>query len=98
MSIKKADFYNRTLESFTQLKKDYPSTSLGRHIELAFGDYSNLMSITDKELSEALSKYVAELEFNTVSDKDLAHIIEDGEQMFNVNEDDDSEDDEDTDY
>lgn len=96
MSTKKIDFYNKALGSFTQLKKDYPSTSLGKHIELAFGDCRNLMSITDKELSEALEKYISELELNTVSDKDLAHIIEDGEQMFDVNE--DREDDEDEDY
>ena len=94
MSTKKADFYNRTLVSFTQLKKDYPSTSLGRHIELAFGDYSNLMSVTDKELSEALNKYISELEFNTVSDKDIDEIIKDGEELFNVNEDQDDNEEE----
>ena len=97
MSTKKADFYNRTLESFTQLKKDYPGSTLGRHIELAFGDYNNLMSITDKELSEALIKYTAELELNTLSDNDLDKIIKDGEELFNVNED-DSDEEESEDY
>ena len=97
MSNKKADFYNRTLESFTQLKRDYPGSTLGRHIELAFGDYSNLMSITDKELSEALDKYMSELEFNTLSDNDLDQIIKDGEEMFDVNQD-DSDDEESQDY
>lgn len=95
MNTKKTDFYNRTLEDFAQLKKDYPNSSLGKHIELAFGDYNNLMSLTDKELNQALEKYMSELEFDIISDQDLAEIIKDGEHMFDVDENIDEDRDED---
>ena len=95
---KKPDYYNRCLESFKHLRQEYPSSTLGKHLEIAFSDYSNMFSVTDKELSHALDKYISELDFNNISDKEIEKLVKDTEVMFEQLESDDYQDSYDSDF
>lgn len=79
---KEIDHYDNIVKSLKQLKKDYPTSNMGKHLEIAFSDYCSLFSVSDKELSYALDKYIAELDMNTVSDDDMEIVLRDTEILF----------------
>jgi len=80
--MKEIDYYDEGLKTLKQLKKEYPNLRLGQHLSMAFADYGDTFHVSNKEMSFALTKYQAELEFNTVSDSDIEEVIRNTEEMF----------------
>lgn len=78
---KKATPYNQAVQILHDLKKEYPSNTLGQHISTALGDYGDIWGITDKEFVFALEKYKAEMELNIISDSEVDKIVKDAENL-----------------
>ena len=76
------NYFEKIVKILKELKKDYPTSTLGKHIALAMYDYQDVFSVTDREFSFALEKYQAELEINTVSDKEIEDIERTTEELF----------------
>ena len=87
---KKPSCYNQCIKLLHELHKEYPSIELSVHIDTALAEYDGIWGISDKELLFALEKYKSEMEFNTVPEKEIEKIIEEGknlETMFKSDED-----------
>lgn len=88
------DYFERIQKGFKKLKAEYPTSTMGKHLDIAFGEYRCLFSVSDKELSHALDKYIAELDIDTF-DCDVEEIVKDGQTMFTeIEVDEDLEDEE----
>lgn len=88
---KKVTDYAQVIKLLIDLKKEYPTYTVGQHIATALGDYGDIWSVTDKEVAFALEKYKTELEFNIVSDQEVDKIVKDAQdltQLFKDEEDD----------
>lgn len=87
------DNYIKCLSLLTDLKKAYPSTTLGQHISMATADYTDVWGITDKEFLFALNKYATELEFNLENESSIEKIIANStnEKLFQLEEEDEDE-------
>ena len=58
------NYFDNIIKSIKELKKEYPTSNLGKHFDIIFGDYPNLFSISDKEMSHALDKYLANIDIH----------------------------------
>jgi hypothetical protein len=85
--------YNQAIQLFVELKKLYPTYTLGQHIATALSDYGDAWGISDKELVFALEKYRAELEYNIVSDIEVEKIVKDAQDLNKLMKDEEGEDD-----
>jgi hypothetical protein len=50
------------LSFLENLKKNYPTYNMGKHIATAFADYTDVWGLSDKVFSFPLLNYVIELE------------------------------------
>lgn len=81
MKKKKTNYYKFIIEELEELKKRYPSFSMGRHLATALGDYGDLWGVSDKEIHFAIKKYKAQMEMDVpieTDDVELNRIIDDG--------------------
>lgn len=90
---KQPNYYKEIISALSDLKKDYPTYNMGRHLSTATSDYPDIWDLSDKELLYALTKYKAELDLNTQPD-DINKIIEGAMHIENLfDEDDDTQED-----
>lgn len=89
---KKVTDYAQVIKLLTDLKKEYPSYSMGQHIATAIADYGDPWGITDKELAFALEKYKTELEFNVVTDQEVDKIVKDAQNLDKLFQEEEDED------
>lgn len=84
--MKTKNEYNEIILVFQQLHKKYPSYGIGRHVSMAFDEYPDVWSLSNKEFLFALNKYAAQLEMDYIPDEDafLKKVIEDGNHLFDV--------------
>ncbi len=78
---KKPTAYNQALHILQDLKKSYPSYTMGQHISTALADYGDAWGMTDKEFTFALEKYQSELEYNIVSETEVDKIVRDAQDL-----------------
>lgn len=78
---KKATAYTQAIHLLQELKRTYPTHTLGQHIAMSTSDYGDVWGITDKELLFALEKYKAELDFNIVPDESVDKIVRDAQDL-----------------
>lgn len=81
MKKKKPIIYNEVISLLQDLKKNYPTYTLGQHISTALSDYGDIWGISDKEFLFALEKYQAELEYNIASDTEVDKIVRDAQDL-----------------
>lgn len=79
--MKKKNHYNEIITVLSRLHKTYPAYTFGQHIDTALSDYTDIWSITDKELLFALEKYESELELDHNPSLDIEKIIKDGKEL-----------------
>jgi hypothetical protein len=90
---KKVTDYNQVIKLLTDLKKEYPSYTIGQHIATALGDYKDVWGVTDKEFLFALEKYKTELEVNMVTDQwEIDRIVKDAQDLTKLFQDEEEED------
>jgi hypothetical protein len=93
MKKKKPNYYAETIVILQDLKKTYPSYSIGKHIATALGDYNDIWGLSDKEILFAFTKYRAQLQMDIpheTDEEELQKIIHDGMNLSSIfNEDDD---------
>jgi len=91
MKKKKPNYYKEIVVILDDLGKTYPSYGLGRHLSTAFSEYTDLWGISDKDILFALTKYRAELSYDTPHPpiEDLEQLKEESKNLtiFNINED-----------
>lgn len=88
--MKNQDYFDKVLKLFRDLKRDHPDVEISKHYALATDCGS--FSLTDKELYLALQKHKAELDMNTLSNKDLERVIADTNELFQEIEPEDQDD------
>ena len=88
---KKTSEYNQAIHILLELKKLYPTYTMGSHLSFALSEYGDVWGLTDKELVFALEKYKTELEMDTVQDRDIDKIIKGGENLDKLFNDEDYE-------
>jgi hypothetical protein len=82
--MKNQVYFEKIIKILKELKKDHPDVDVSKHYSLAT-DCSNF-ALSDKELYYALQKHKAELDMNTLSDKDLEKVIAETEDLFKEEE------------
>jgi hypothetical protein len=87
--------YDQILATLKELKEEFPSYNMGRHLDTALSEYKDVWGITDKELLYALKKYKAQLTLDVPhpDDSELAKIINDGMHLETILHEDDEDDD-----
>lgn len=90
---KKPNYYKEIIDLLLELKKEYPSYSIGRHISTALDEYGDVWGLPDKEVLYALNKYKVTLEIDDApretNDEYLNKIIRDGMNLSLSNLEDD---------
>lgn len=76
--MRKTNHYNSIIKALQELKRDYPTLSIGQHLATFTEDYIDLWSISDKEMYFALEKYKAELDLNMVPEFDINRVYKEG--------------------
>jgi len=84
--MKKKNHYNEIITVLGRLHRSYPGYTFGQHIDTALSDYTDIWSLTDKELLFALEKYESELEMDHNTDLNIEKIIKDGKELSLDNE------------
>jgi hypothetical protein len=82
--MKNQVYFEKIIKILKELKKDHPDVDVSKHYSLATDD-SNF-TLSDKELFYALQKHKAELDMNTLSDKDFDKVIAETEELFKESE------------
>lgn len=90
---RKPTAYSQAMQLLQELKRLYPTYTLGQHIATALSDYGDAWGISDKELVFALEKYKAELEYNIVSDIEVDKIVRDAQDLDKLLKEEEEEDD-----
>lgn len=81
MKKNKTNYYKEIIDILKELKSQYPSYSLGKHISTALDDYGDIWGLSDKELHFAFTKYKAQMQMDVPhesSEDELDRIIKDG--------------------
>lgn len=89
MKKNKPKHYTEILTVLQELKKSYPSYSMGKHLSTALDEYGDIWGISDKEMLFALTKYKAQMEMDVpheTGEEELDKIIEDGMNLSSYNE------------
>jgi hypothetical protein len=93
---KAANYYQKVLDILKEIKKDYPSFNMGRHISTVLSEYGDAWGITDKELYFALEKYKTNLDlYDGVpisDDSEVENIIKGGLDLQKLFSDEEEED------
>lgn len=76
--------YGLIINLLQDLKKNYPTYTIGQHISTALFEYGNIWGLTDKEFLFAMDKYKVELESNTVSDIEVDEIVKDAQDLDKI--------------
>lgn len=86
--MKEPNYQNKIFSLLKELKKKYPSYSIGRHISSCLPN-DDLWGITDKELYYQLKKYALSLSLDEEINNNLSidDIIKDAETMFDEKDD-----------
>lgn len=85
MTKKPIDYYSKSIKMLNELKKNYPTFNMGRHIAIAFADYGDVWGIPDREFFFALEKYATELELDSTplaSDDEILKLSEDADRWL----------------
>jgi hypothetical protein len=83
----KSTLYNNILKELKELKKRYPSYTMGKHIATALDEYRDVWGMTDKEFLFAITKYKATMEMDVpheTEDRELQKIINDGMNLHSI--------------
>lgn len=81
MKKSKLDYYKQTIEILQELKAQYPSYSLGKHISTALDEYGDIWGLSDKEINFAFTKYKAQMQMDVpheTDEEELQRILKDG--------------------
>lgn len=90
--MKKKNYFKEFIDKLDELHIAYPKDNIGRHLSMAFADYSDLWTVSDRELVFALEKYQLELELdhNQIAPEEyVKKIQEDAEHLFDEIEEED---------
>lgn len=83
--MKPVNYYIKSLRLLERLQKNYPLYNLGKHFSIAFQEYGDLFTLTDKVFYNALNNYVIELEQDVPhSEEEIDKIINDGLHLDNI--------------
>lgn len=87
--------YDQIIVVLKQLKEEFPSYNMGRHLDTALSDYKDVWSVTDKEMLYALNKYKSQLTMDVPhpDDSELDKIIKDGLNLNTILQEDEEDDD-----
>ncbi len=87
--------YDQILANLKELKEEFPSYNMGRHLDTALSEYKDVWGMTDKEMLYALKKYKAQLTLDIPhpDESELAKIINDGMHLETILQEDDEDDD-----
>lgn len=80
MKKSKVNLYKEAIEVLLELKKLYPSYTLGKHLSTALDDYGDIWGLSDKEIHFALKRYKAQMEMDVpheTGEDELKQIIDD---------------------
>ena len=92
-------YYNKILDLLKELKKEYPTFNIGRHLSTVLSDYGDAWGIRDEELYHAFERYKANLELYDgipiSDDSEVEKIIRQSqnEELFNLDDYNEEEDD-----
>lgn len=91
--MRKEAHYKEILKILKDLKTQFPTYNMGRHISMALADYPDMWSLNDKEFLFALNKYQVELEIDSgiTSDKSINKIIDEGMHLDAILDDNDND-------
>jgi len=81
MKKQKVDYFKKIIEILKELKAQYPSYTLGKHISTALDDYGDIWGLSDKEIHFAFTKYKAQMTMDVpheTDEKELQRILKDG--------------------
>jgi len=77
----KPNYYTEILVILKDLHLDYPSCPMSKHIATAFSEYGEIWGLSNKDLLDALRKYKNQLDLDTVPEKSIDKIIEEGKNL-----------------
>lgn len=79
------NYYNDIIHVLQELKKDFPSYSLGTHLSAIIYEYNDIWGLSDKEFLFALEKYKTSLELDLPHpSSDIDNIINDAMDLNNI--------------
>ena len=81
------NYFKECIKTLNDLKKNYPSFSIARHISTATADYGDIWGMSDKELAHALKKYESELEVDdgyVVDELYVDKVLEEGKDLDRI--------------
>lgn len=87
MKKTKQNYYKQIIEALTELKKLYPSYTIGKHLSTALDDYGDTWGLSDKEVLFALTKHKAKMELDVpheTDEEEINKIIEDGMNLSSL--------------
>jgi hypothetical protein len=86
--------YDQILTTLKELKEEFPSYNMGRHLDTALSDYKDVWGITDKEMLYALNRYKAQLTLDVPhpDESELEKIIKDGMNLNTILQEDEEDD------
>lgn len=90
----KKNNYIAILQQLEILHRKHPSYNMGRHLSMAFAEYGDVWSLSDKEALFALEKYEAELDLdndNIASPEYMEQLYKDVENFDNILEEEDED-------
>jgi hypothetical protein len=78
--------YEQILSVLAELKEQFPSYNLGRHLDTALSEYKDVWGMTDKEMLFALKKYKAQISQDVphLDESEIEKIIKDGMSLHNI--------------
>ena len=83
--MKKNQYYNEAIHLLQELKKTYPSLTLGQTLSSIVYEYGDVWGLSDKEFLFALEKYKTSLELDIQhSPSDIDDIINDAMDLDNI--------------
>lgn len=86
--------YDQILANLKELKEEFPSYNMGRHLDTALSEYKDVWGMTDKEMLYALKKYKAQLTLDIPhpDESEIDKIIKDGLNLANILQEDEEDD------
>lgn len=84
--MRKTSYYSKIVNILQQLRADYPTYNMGRHLATALDGYGDMWGLTDREMLFALEKYKAELELDIphTDESEIEEIIKDGMNLDDI--------------
>lgn len=78
--------YEQILSVLVELKEQFPSYNLGRHLDTALNEYKDVWGMTDKEMHWALIKYKAQITMDVPhpDESEIDKIIKDGMHLDSI--------------